>query len=655
MAETVQWQEPGQEPGQEEGARNAQAARLRSMAAKMTAAAVRGAFAMAQGRLAEAQRLRTGHAVAAQQQVVALRAAAARLQAEEEALTAQEKQARARTFQAAAVPSAASRYRRSPSPATRLAAAAEGPEAPAANAPPESILAGVLSPYQLVQALRALPSKALAPPMPLDLPSHEHEPLRAEPDRDGLQSRPGPSRGSRAGRRINDAMRAGDGDGGGKAAARAALPPVRQPRAWGGAKGDAKKRRKHKIAVAAAAAAAAGNDDGDITELPLPVVRRPVPFYSMRSSADGAATSVDALRKQRQQQQQRQQQLQQDIFALVNDQGRVEYGWPGGADAEAALAALAVAGESGDAARQTSSGRYVSLSSNGGDSRGGSADRPTRWRGLEEGAGLGAPGTEAQQHSGVRGASPVPGAAPATRLLSPPRLGSAPATRAATSTSTGGLSNRSQSPVPFGYDPDATAGYQEAWLRKLNALVASNRFSTVSVFKKAVKVISSRLNIPRLHEPVASAAQAGELVGRMTGHGLRSPGASPPRGSGGGGSSPHRQQYSDAEYCKPFTIAEYFCALADAEGDLDRAVDRLRKREFAAEVRHVCGPVSGVDVYGTLRKVGGGIEALLRQEQQTIEDLLCARFSTYVDKDEERARPLVPLTARSYLSIAATE
>jgi len=649
--------------GQEGVGHDAVAARLHGMAAKMTAAVARGAVAKAQQRLADAQQAQARHAGTAQQQVVQVRAAAARLQAEEEAraraeaaMTAQQKAARARTFQAAATPPAALRYRRSPSPASDLAAAADA--ATPADTTPDAIMAGVLAPHQLVHALRALPSKALAPPLPLDLQPHEHEPLRGgEPEGDG---RRGPSRGSRAARRLHDAVHAGHGDEGKDRGKRAALPPVRPPSKHAAAPGGAKKRKKLKIA---AAAAAATGDDADLTYAAvaaLPAVRRPMPHYSMRSSTDGAATSVDALRLQRQKQLERQLQLQKDIFALVNDRP------PGGPDAVDASAA----------ARPTSSGSY-GLSSHGGSdldrdfehdrSRAGSADRPTRWRGLEEGAGgaLALADLGADARPRLRGVSPlsVPGAATLSARLPSPHghgHGSAPSTRPGTST--GALSLRSHSPVPFGYDPDATVGYQEAWLRKLNALVASNRFSSVTVFKKAVKVISSRLNIPRLHEPVASAAQAEELVGRMTGHGLRSPGASPGGGGGGGcgggDTSPsrrsHRQDYSDATYHKPFTIAEYFCALADADGDLDRAVDRLRKREFAAEVRHVCGPVSGVDVYGTLRKVGGGIEALLRQEQQTIEDLLCAKFSSYIDKDEGAAVLLDPLTARSYLSIAAT-
>jgi hypothetical protein len=41
---------------------------------------------------------------------------------------------------------------------------------------------------------------------------------------------------------------------------------------------------------------------------------------------------------------------------------------------------------------------------------------------------------------------------------------------------------------------------------------------------------------------------------------------------------------SDARQARPLTIAEYLCALADADGHIDRAVRRLGAREFVNEV-----------------------------------------------------------------------
>ena len=44
------------------------------------------------------------------------------------------------------------------------------------------------------------------------------------------------------------------------------------------------------------------------------------------------------------------------------------------------------------------------------------------------------------------------------------------------------------------------------------------------------------------------------------------------------------QEVSDARQARPLTIAEYLCALADADGHIDRAVRRLGAREFVNEV-----------------------------------------------------------------------
>ena len=95
-------------------------------------------------------------------------------------------------------------------------------------------------------------------------------------------------------------------------------------------------------------------------------------------------------------------------------------------------------------------------------------------------------------------------------------------------------------------------------------------------------------------------------------------------------------------------MAEYFCALAAANGDVEQAIIKLKKREFTAEIRHVCGPISEIDVYGILKKIGGSIEQLVHQEQQTIEDLLCAKYAAYVDKDEMVIAPMTQVNPCPY-------
>ena len=45
-----------------------------------------------------------------------------------------------------------------------------------------------------------------------------------------------------------------------------------------------------------------------------------------------------------------------------------------------------------------------------------------------------------------------------------------------------------------------------------------------------------------------------------------------------------KKALSDARHLRPLTIAEYLCALADAEGSVEGAVRRLGAREFASEV-----------------------------------------------------------------------
>ena len=60
--------------------------------------------------------------------------------------------------------------------------------------------------------------------------------------------------------------------------------------------------------------------------------------------------------------------------------------------------------------------------------------------------------------------------------------------------------------------------------------------------------------------------------------------------------------------------------------------------------------------FSLFSQLGGPIEALLQQEKQTIDDLLCAQYTKYLDKDVLDAggskRGLGNLSARSYHTIS---
>ena len=70
-----------------------------------------------------------------------------------------------------------------------------------------------------------------------------------------------------------------------------------------------------------------------------------------------------------------------------------------------------------------------------------------------------------------------------------------------------------------------------------------------------------------------------------------------------------------------------FGPIAAVEGDLERAILQLNRRDFCLEIRYVCSPVSGIDVNFMVGKLGIGIQRLLRQEEQILDDVMCYRYA----------------------------
>ena len=89
----------------------------------------------------------------------------------------------------------------------------------------------------------------------------------------------------------------------------------------------------------------------------------------------------------------------------------------------------------------------------------------------------------------------------------------------------------------------------------------------------------------------------------------------------------YRKKLSDNRQAKPLTIGEYFCALAAVQGDIERALLQLNRRDFCLEIRYVCSPVSGIDVRAMVKKIGSGMERFLRQEKQTLDDDMFSRYA----------------------------
>ena len=107
----------------------------------------------------------------------------------------------------------------------------------------------------------------------------------------------------------------------------------------------------------------------------------------------------------------------------------------------------------------------------------------------------------------------------------------------------------------------------------------------------------------------------------------------------------YRQFTSDNEYYQPCTIFEYFCALAECKGSIENTIKKLKSREFMNEIRLLCN--SGkIDIYNIICKIGKGVELMLQEELDFIQQQNAFKYTELIDKDYI-AMTLIPSTTTS--------